>query len=164
MCVNLVAHALVLEVHELDVHCLAVEARECFLGEGARGLVGASVEIPYHALDVVVMLDDDRMQDVLPALIANVVVEHVVVGFDETDLAAHAPHDLHAVLLAAPALFAREAEEDVSVLVPGIEVLVFGDGVLLDIDLVKLLSHEIPFDLRLRFGNYSPDAFAELLA
>ena len=34
---NLVAHALVLEVDELDMHGLALEARERLLDEGARG-------------------------------------------------------------------------------------------------------------------------------
>ena len=146
------------------MHGLALEARERLLDEGARGLVCASVEIPHHALDVVVMIDNERVQDVLPALVADVVVKHVVVGFDEADLTTHAAHDLHLVLLPFPAFLALELEEDVAVFVPGVEVLVLGDGILLDVDLVKFLSHEIPFDLRLRFGNYSPDTLAEFPA
>ena len=111
------------------------------LKEVDRRFAHAAVDIPQHALDIIVLLDDAGLELVFEAIVAQIVVECLVVGPDLADLAAHAPDHRDAVGLFLPR--ALEAQSSFSVAIPNIEILVFRDSVDGEVHLVEL-GHRAP--------------------
>ena len=110
----------------------------------------AAVQVPHHALDVVVMLDDVGVQAVREALVHDVVDQGAVVRLDLADLAAHAAEDLHSVLLGLPALLAGEMQEQIAVFVPCVKILVTRERIDGDVHLVEFQSPTPLLEKRLK--------------
>lgn len=139
--VNFIAKAVVLELARLHVDGFVVEARQRFLDDAERRFACASIQVPNHSFEVVMVVDDVCMKDVLIALVAYEVVQRAVIGLDGANRAsAHAADYVDRVFFGFPAFLASEPEEDVSILVPGVEVLVLGDGVYREVNLVEFQS------------------------
>lgn len=61
------------------------------LEEVDRRFAHATMDVPQHALDIVVLLDDAGLELVFEAIVAEIVVERLVVGPDLSNLAAMRP-------------------------------------------------------------------------
>ena len=101
----------------------------------------ATMDVPQHALDIIMLLDDAGLELVFEAIVAEVVVERLVVGSDLPDLAAHASDHRDAVGLFLPR--ALEAQSSFSVAIPNVEILVFRDSVDGEVHFVEL-GHKAP--------------------